>query len=255
MSAPGADGASTSKRRRTSDPGWPSLPEDLVRLVASRVLAGDLLDYVRFRAVCPRWRSGTDSPRGRGVSDPRFHPRRWMMLPEGHGLYPGHADLGSYACFLNLDTGLLVRSRIPLLGDHCAIDSVDGLLLLLRDLYNQSAVRLLHPFTGDVTELPPLGTLLPQLGTRLLSCPAPYRVKKALNNRLCCCFLRHRSHHHHAGASSVTPSSLRYFLGRPMDSVKLGIPNKQPTFLIQRQAVHRAYSPFMWRKHTPGSPD
>ncbi|CAD6268396.1 unnamed protein product [Miscanthus lutarioriparius] len=115
--APGAEGdaaASTSKRRRSSDPGWASLPEDLVRLVASRLLpAGDLLlDYVRFRAVCRGWRSGKDSPRGRGVTDPLFHPRRWMMLPEGHGLYPGHAGLGGYASFLSLDTGRMAQKKL-----------------------------------------------------------------------------------------------------------------------------------------------
>jgi len=99
------------------------------------------------------------------------------MLPEGHGLYPGHPDLRGHARFLNLDTGALARARIPLLGDHCAIDSVDGLLLLLRDPDQEGALRLLHPFTGDVAELPPLGTLLPQLGSRLHSIPAPYRIR------------------------------------------------------------------------------
>jgi hypothetical protein len=32
------------------------------------------VDYVRFRAVCPSWRSSTECPRGHGI--------RWMMLPE-----------------------------------------------------------------------------------------------------------------------------------------------------------------------------
>jgi hypothetical protein len=62
---------------------------DLVSLVGWRVLAGDLLDYVRLRAVCTHWRSSLVCPLGRGVLDQRFHPRRWMMLPEGHGLHPG----------------------------------------------------------------------------------------------------------------------------------------------------------------------
>jgi len=57
-----------------ADDRWASLPGDLVRLVASRVLAGDLLDYVRFRAVCTGWWSGAACPRGRGFADPRFHP-------------------------------------------------------------------------------------------------------------------------------------------------------------------------------------
>ncbi|KAF2934612.1 uncharacterized protein [Oryza sativa Japonica Group] len=181
-SSPRAPGDRKRCRRASGPvPRWASLPEDLVDLVASRLLAGgDLLDYVRFRAVCTSWRSGTASPRGRGVADRRFHPRRWMMLPEGHGLYPGHPSLRGYARFLNLDTGTLVRARIPLLRDgYVAIDSVDGLLLLLLDPdpNQEGAVRLLHPFTGDTAELPPLGTVLPHLGSRLLDCPAPYRIR------------------------------------------------------------------------------
>nr|TKW11325.1 hypothetical protein SEVIR_6G226200v2 [Setaria viridis] len=164
--APGATATPVADR-------WASLPGDLVRLVASRVLDGDLLDYVRFRAVCTGWRSGAASPRGRGVIDPRFHPRRWMMLPEGHGLRPGHPDLRGYIRFLNLDTGTLVRAHLPHFSDHCAVDSVDGLLLLLRE--EDSAVRLLHPFTGDIAELPPLATLLPQV---VCNCPAPYKIRR-----------------------------------------------------------------------------
>jgi hypothetical protein len=71
----------------------------MVRLVAWRLLAGDLTDYVRLRAVCTNWRSSTVSPRGRGVTDPRFHPRRWMMFAEGHGLHPGHEDLREHVRF------------------------------------------------------------------------------------------------------------------------------------------------------------
>ncbi|KAL6838246.1 hypothetical protein ACP4OV_031918 [Aristida adscensionis] len=137
---------------------WYSLPEDLVRLIGWRVLAGDLLDYVRFRATCRHWRSATDHPRGRGILDPRFHPRRWMMVPEGHGLHPGHGKLHGCARFFNLSTGSFVRVRLPLFRDHCVLDSVDGVLLLQRD--HDTAVRLLHPFTGDIAELPPLATLL-----------------------------------------------------------------------------------------------
>src|SRR6185503_10123352 len=77
--------------------------------------------------------------------------------------------------FLNLDTGTMVRAQIPLFSDHCAIDSVDGLLLLLRE--EDSTVRLLHPFTGDVAELPPLANLLPQLAPLLYNCPVPERIR------------------------------------------------------------------------------
>ncbi|RLN11687.1 hypothetical protein C2845_PM09G06630 [Panicum miliaceum] len=140
-----------------SDP-WASMNEDLVRLIAWRVLAGDLLDYVRFRAVCPNWRSSTACPRGRGVIDPRFHPRRWMMLPEGHGLYPAHGKFRGYIRFFNLDNGKFVRVKLPVFQDHCVLDSVDGLLVMRRD--QDRAIRLFHPFTGDVVDLPSIGNLV-----------------------------------------------------------------------------------------------
>ncbi|XP_025791568.1 uncharacterized protein LOC112872717 [Panicum hallii] len=148
-----------------ASPWASSLQDDLIRLLASRLLAGDLLDYVRFRAVCAPWRSGTASPRGQGVVDPRFHPRRWAMLPEGDGLYPGHPDLRGQVRFFNLDTGAFVRVRIPLFEDHCVLDCYEGLLVLQRD--HDTAIRLLHPFTGDVLDLPPLSTLLPQMHEEL----------------------------------------------------------------------------------------
>ncbi|KAL6880122.1 hypothetical protein ACP4OV_012208 [Aristida adscensionis] len=154
-----------TKRRRAAAAGssspWSSMPEELVELVADRVLAGDLLDYVRFRAACHHWRSCTADPRGRGLADPRFYPRRWMMLPEGHGLHPGHGKLRGRVRFFNRHTGAFVAVRLPLFKDHCVLDSPDGLLLLQRDA--DTAVRLLHPFTGDICDLPPLTSLLPQL--------------------------------------------------------------------------------------------
>ncbi|PVH37216.1 hypothetical protein PAHAL_6G273200 [Panicum hallii] len=126
----------------------------------------------------PSARAGGPAPPAlaAAASPTRVHPRRWMMLPEGHGLHPGHPGLRGYIRFLNLDLGTLVRAQLPLFSDHCAIDSVDGLLLLLRE--EDSAVRLLHPFTGDIAELPPLSNLLPQLAPLLYNCPVPYRIRR-----------------------------------------------------------------------------
>ncbi|XP_037458952.1 uncharacterized protein LOC119329953 [Triticum dicoccoides] len=143
---------------------WASMNQDLIRLITWLVLAGDLLDYVRFRAACRHWRSSTVCPRGRGVVDPRFHPRRWMMFPEGHGLHPSHTRLRGYVRFLNLDTGRFVRAKLPAFKDHCVLDSVDGLLVMHRD--EDTAVRLLHPFTSDVVDLPRLVTLAPHIDLR-----------------------------------------------------------------------------------------
>uniref|UniRef100_A0A0E0AGF4 KIB1-4 beta-propeller domain-containing protein n=1 Tax=Oryza glumipatula TaxID=40148 RepID=A0A0E0AGF4_9ORYZ len=106
-------------------------------------------DYVRFRAVCSPW--------GRGVLDPRLHPgARWMMFPEGFGRFPGHRALAGHARFLDLSASAaaaLIRVPLPLLRDHYVLDSPDGLLLLQRD--GDTAIRLLHPFTGDIAEFPP----------------------------------------------------------------------------------------------------
>ncbi|KAF7083704.1 hypothetical protein CFC21_087467 [Triticum aestivum] len=146
---------------------WTTLHGDLVRLVGWRVLAGDLLDYVRFRAVCPYWRSSTVCPRGHGIVDSRFHTRRWMMLPEGHGLHPREDGKKR---FFNLSTGVFVRPRLPVLRDHFVLCPADGMLLVLRPrTYTQGDHPcLLHPFTGDVVELPADITLPENLERRLL---------------------------------------------------------------------------------------
>ncbi|XBH55577.1 hypothetical protein VPH35_077641 [Triticum aestivum] len=104
-------------------------------------------------------------PHGCGVIDPRFHLRRWMMLPEGHGLYPSHASLRGYIHFFNLDTGKFVRVKLPVFNDHCVLDSAEGLLVMQRD--EDTAIRLFHPFTGDVVDLPPLVTLVPHINPDL----------------------------------------------------------------------------------------
>ena len=49
-------------------------------------VSGGFLDNLRFRAVCSHWRAAAAaSPRSRALLDPRFHPRRWMLFPEGEG--------------------------------------------------------------------------------------------------------------------------------------------------------------------------
>ncbi|TVU41515.1 hypothetical protein EJB05_15042, partial [Eragrostis curvula] len=151
-----------------TSPDWASLNHDPLELIGSLVLvSGDLLDYVRYRAVCRHWRTSIPGPNGNGILDPHFHPRQWTMLPEGHGLYPGHPGLRGFVRFLNLSTGAVARVRLgPLMEDHAVLDSVDGLLLLHRD--RDTVVRLVNPFTGDVAELPPLSSLLPQMDPHII---------------------------------------------------------------------------------------
>ncbi|KAF7005120.1 hypothetical protein CFC21_020267 [Triticum aestivum] len=154
---PAVPAASATVPDEASPSPWASLPADLVRLLGWRVLARDLIDYVRCRAVCTHWRSSTVCPRGRGIVDLCFHPRRWTVLPEGHGLDPD--DKGKRRLF-SLSTGVSVCPRLP--DDYRILDSVDGILLLHRRQrqHDQGSIRLFNPFTGDILELPPLGSVM-----------------------------------------------------------------------------------------------
>ncbi|CAN6269275.1 unnamed protein product [Urochloa humidicola] len=221
--------AACSKRRRCTaadategthdSSSWASLHEDLVGLIACRVLAGDLRDYIRFRAVCPNWRSSTASPRGRGIIDQRFHPRRWMLLPEGHGLYPGHGKLHGFVRFFNLSTGDFVRVQLPLFRDHCVLDSIDGILLLQRD--HDTIARLLNPFTGDILDFPPLETLLRYVNPRFLG-NKWYYIRSigatSINvstDEVCLA--------HDSGVTRYVAGSLRYLWGSAMEGFKLAL--------------------------------
>ncbi|RCV31734.1 hypothetical protein SETIT_6G201900v2 [Setaria italica] len=173
---------STFRRLTRSDaagkvsPDWASLDGDLVELIGWRVLAaGDLQDYVRFRAVCHHWSASTAAPSGvwhqRWVIERSFElqvcrkPPSLMVSIKPATLYSEQEKsmqtVRGFVRFFNLSTGAFARAHLPLLDGHVVLDSVDGLLLLHRD--SDTAVRLLHPFTGDVAELPPLASLLPQM--------------------------------------------------------------------------------------------
>uniref|UniRef100_A0A0E0IWR0 VAN3-binding protein-like auxin canalisation domain-containing protein n=1 Tax=Oryza nivara TaxID=4536 RepID=A0A0E0IWR0_ORYNI len=78
-------------------------------LIAERVLANDVADYIRFRAVCRPWRLCSVDPRcsQSGAMDGRFLPRRWMMLdkaaPQAVGCFRFHHQnmtlLNLFVCF------------------------------------------------------------------------------------------------------------------------------------------------------------
>ncbi|XP_051206916.1 uncharacterized protein [Lolium perenne] len=102
---------------------WASLHVDALELIGDRVLAGDLLDYIWFRASCKHWRASTPCPLGCGLVDPRFQPRQWTMFPEGSGLHPGHPAFGGYIRVLN----------IYLASTPCSTSCPGSLLLLQRN--------------------------------------------------------------------------------------------------------------------------
>ncbi|KAI4982435.1 hypothetical protein ZWY2020_022927 [Hordeum vulgare] len=127
---------------------WANLGEGPAGLIADRVLANDVADYVRFRAVCGPWRRCCDDPRGHGALDRRFHPRRWVILRE---------QLAStYARrFLHVSTGECIETEILELRDHNVLGlTPEGLIILL---HGRTHVSLLNPLTRQqLTDLPPL---------------------------------------------------------------------------------------------------
>ncbi|KAL6856017.1 hypothetical protein ACP4OV_018819 [Aristida adscensionis] len=136
---------------------WAGLPSGPAGLVAERVLAGDVADYARFRAVCTAWRACCPDPRAHGVLDRRFHPRHWIMLPRGAA--PDDDDDGDdRRRLLNVRTGERVRVRLPDPRRHVVLGpTAEGLVVLCRK--GTLAVRLLNPLTGQLADFPSAATM------------------------------------------------------------------------------------------------
>ena len=78
------------RRNRAEDAGgWASLPGDIVRLVAERVLiaGGDVVDYISLRATCSVWRASTDS-HVLGAGHHHLRQRGWVALCDGDAARP-----------------------------------------------------------------------------------------------------------------------------------------------------------------------
>ncbi|TVU38309.1 hypothetical protein EJB05_11671, partial [Eragrostis curvula] len=137
---------------RTRD--WANLGGDgPTGLIAELVLAGDVADYVRFRAVCRAWRRCSPAPHDSRHSglDSRFFPRWWIMLDTAFSSTRRHR-------FLNVSTGECIRMDLPELDEHRLLElTPEGLLLLFHQ--PSKAIRLLNPLTRQLTDLPPVTTL------------------------------------------------------------------------------------------------
>ncbi|KAF0912700.1 hypothetical protein E2562_018950 [Oryza meyeriana var. granulata] len=139
-----------SVRRRD----WSNLADGPAGLIAERVLADDVADYVRFRAVCTAWRRCAADPRKQSSLDSRFHPRRWFMLRENLQRAAPHRRR-----FMNVATGQCVVMDLPEIKGQCSFGpTAEGLLVLVDN--HTLVVRLLNPFTRQLTELPSLAALL-----------------------------------------------------------------------------------------------
>jgi hypothetical protein len=131
---------------------WSNLGEGPAGLVADRLLANDVADYIRFRAVCSPWRQSSTDPRAHGILDRRFHPRKWIMLRETHDHHRRLLNVSTGQCILMPHLKKLLR------GHDVFGPTTEGLLVLLhRSSY---VVRLLNPLTGHTANLPPATTLL-----------------------------------------------------------------------------------------------
>uniref|UniRef100_J3MLJ2 KIB1-4 beta-propeller domain-containing protein n=1 Tax=Oryza brachyantha TaxID=4533 RepID=J3MLJ2_ORYBR len=131
---------------------WTTLTGCLVLLIAERLLANDVTDYIRFRAVCNSWRQHTEDPRVGDGLEPRYLPRSWIMLEEAPVAPFRHR-------FLNTNSGGVITVDIPELEDCDVLGPSLGGLLTLREKRTH-ALGLFHPLTSYITQLPPLVSLL-----------------------------------------------------------------------------------------------
>ncbi|XBH89208.1 hypothetical protein VPH35_081154 [Triticum aestivum] len=122
---------------------WSSLPPELVRRIADRLLDTNDLDlYMGLRAVCPSWRSATDDPKD--SSEPRFRPCRWIVVDE-------HFHMGSDSRLLvNTVSGRVVRLDLPLLRRYCLVATTHGGFFVLADKKPPHRAVVLNPFTGHM---------------------------------------------------------------------------------------------------------
>lgn len=144
----------TAKRARSAPDwrDWTNLGDGPAGLIAERLLANDVADYICFRAVCRLWRHCCTDPREHGILDRRFHPRQWIMFGRNGGSPNGGSPDGRG--FINVSTGCLRYVDLPEIHGHDVFGpTTEGLLVLLdRTTY---VVRLLNPFTHQAANFPP----------------------------------------------------------------------------------------------------
>ncbi|KAL6656812.1 hypothetical protein ACP70R_004592 [Stipagrostis hirtigluma subsp. patula] len=146
----------TRRPRPHSGRSWAALTYGPVGLIAERALANDVVDYVRFRAVCRAWRWSTeDGPRAQGCLDRRFHPRRWIMLREP----PRHGHGARRRRFLNVSTGQCIQMELPELDGRRLLGATAEGLLALLDV-STYVICLLNPLTRQLVEFPSIDPLL-----------------------------------------------------------------------------------------------
>uniref|UniRef100_A0A453PSV9 KIB1-4 beta-propeller domain-containing protein n=1 Tax=Aegilops tauschii subsp. strangulata TaxID=200361 RepID=A0A453PSV9_AEGTS len=85
------------------------------------------------------------------LRDPRLRPRGWVALCDGDAVRP---DDACEIVFFHTRTARRLRVPLPELRRHRIVGFTDGLVVLLHE--RTTAVRVLHPFTRDAVDFPPL---------------------------------------------------------------------------------------------------
>ncbi|RLM97949.1 hypothetical protein C2845_PM06G29580 [Panicum miliaceum] len=85
-------------------------------------LSDDVTEYIRLRAVCKPWRNSTVNPR---TLDPRFFPRKWLLIAEEKLRKDGKPEH-----FVNLCTGPTLQICLPTPKEYTHHGNVEGLLFL-----------------------------------------------------------------------------------------------------------------------------
>jgi hypothetical protein len=138
---------------------WEGISQSMAAQIAGHALANDVADYLQFRAACAPWREHTEDPKKHSVLDQRFHPHRWILLPEERSAVDGPR----WRRMLNLSHGTKITLDLPhLLGGHAVAagpgGSPGGILVLMDE--HSLVVRLLNPLTGQGIDLPSVAPVL-----------------------------------------------------------------------------------------------
>ncbi|TVU50081.1 hypothetical protein EJB05_01438, partial [Eragrostis curvula] len=123
---------------------WAGLVPELVSKIADHLLADDVREYIRIRAVCKLWRSSTIDP---SLLEPRFFPRNWLLIAGEHLRSDDKPER-----FVNVRTGASIRIRLPDPHLHTHHGNAEGLLLLHHNFTDK--IYLLNPLTMAFTCLP-----------------------------------------------------------------------------------------------------
>ncbi|KAF8646344.1 hypothetical protein HU200_065921 [Digitaria exilis] len=142
---------------------WANLYRDAIREIAGKLLAVDVAEYIRLRAVCKPWRISTDAQSW----EPRFFPRNWLLLKHDAATANVAAEAppanpAAAHRFVNVRTGATLRIYLPAFeeyGDYIA--EAEGLLLF----HNASTdtVRVFNPLTRATAILPGFFAGLPPI--------------------------------------------------------------------------------------------